>query len=205
MGGEFSAAGFCHGINNVGSAVTGEQLGVNGVPLLCDEELVRQWGENADRLVTGVGCALAAATAGAAALSRSLPLALGATALGVGCAANLADYLPQWVLDLLEIIKRAVQRTGQWISEWLDVWGPIMMVIFYAIGIFLLCFAGAVGVKYLLLLILGVCAPFMKRPDGTWGYERPTQWRLFRKVYRWYFLFWSDLVERRIFGMDVRA
>jgi hypothetical protein len=112
-----------------------------------------------------------------------------------GVVAGVQDLI-DLVVKLWEVVKKALEVVGQILGDLLAWIKPI--VIGVALLVLLVFAIAGVGlVKWLLVATYAAVA-------AVQGYERPSQYRKFRSAYQTYIPLWTELVERRLFHMEVR-
>jgi hypothetical protein len=100
------------------------------------------------------------------------------------------------VVKLWEVVKNAVEVVGQLLGDVLTWVKPIVIGVCLLL-LLVFAIAGVGLVKWLLIATYAAAA-------AAQGYERPSQYRKFRSAYQTYIPLWTELIERRIFHMDVR-
>lgn len=165
--------------------------------LVCDEPLLQGLQDGANAAALGLACALSAGTAAFGYLTADIPLALlGGAVAGVVCPFAIESILKFFGIDLWEIIKQALETIGAWIDKVLTWLVPVLVGALILIGLFMALAVLFIIWKYLALFAFSLLA-FIQG-------QRASELPQFRRYYNLYIPLWSDFVERRLFGMEVR-
>lgn len=196
------AAGFSAGAAGI-TLVADAVFSPDGTGLISDG-LKARIGQEAQMVADVLKGAAALAACGGSLLVQGTAAKV---ALGAACAllvGSLVSGVPllDLVLKFVEIVKKAIELVGHIFAdllEWFQTYAiPALTVIAIFLGVMLTLYSVIVPLKYIAMALLAPIAALQ-------GYEHASDWSAFRRVHNIYLPIWSDFVERKWFGMEVRA